>query len=90
MENRLFPMRALLGELLLELNEPAQALQEFEASLQAAPARFRSFYGAAKAAERVADHAKARQYYEKLVALCNQADTERPEMAEAKAFLAKP
>jgi tetratricopeptide (TPR) repeat protein len=89
MENRLVPMRELLGEILLEVNEPGTALPEFEASLRVAPNRFRSFYGAGKAAERVGDRAKARAFYEKLVALCAKADTERPELAEAKAFLAK-
>lgn len=89
MENRLWPMRELLGELLLGLNEPAQALKEFEASFKAAPNRFRGFYGAAKAAERLGDREQARTYYDKLVALCHQADTDRPELTEAKAFLVK-
>jgi hypothetical protein len=87
MENRLVPMRELLAELLLELNEPVQALREFEAALQVAPNRFRSFYGAAKAAERLGDWALARAWYQKLVTLCAPADTERPELAEAHAFL---
>jgi tetratricopeptide (TPR) repeat protein len=90
MENRLWPMRELLGELFLGLNDPAQALKEFEASFQAAPNRFRGFYGAAKAAERLGDQERARAYYEKLITLCSEADTERPELTEAKAFLAKP
>jgi hypothetical protein len=89
MENRLVPMRELLGEILLEVNEPGTALPEFEASLRVAPNRFRSFYGAGKAAERVGDRAKAREFYGKLVALCAKADAERPELADAKAFLAK-
>jgi Tfp pilus assembly protein PilF len=89
MENRLVPMRELLAELLLELGQPVQALAEFEASLKNAPNRFRSFAGAARAAERAGDRAKARAYHEKLVALCAHADTERLELAEAKAFLAK-
>jgi tetratricopeptide (TPR) repeat protein len=87
MENRLFPMRALLGELLLDVNEPAQALQAFEASLRTAPARFRSFYGAAKAAERAGNPTVAREYFEKLVALAPHADPGRPELAEAKQTL---
>jgi tetratricopeptide (TPR) repeat protein len=89
MENRLWPMRELLGELLLQVNEPAHALKEFEASFKAAPNRFRGFFGAAKAAERLGDQKKARIYYDKLVELCRQADAERPELTEAKAFLAK-
>jgi hypothetical protein len=51
MENRLWPMRQLLGDLLLELKEPRQALQEFEKSLGDSRNRLRGFYGAAKAAE---------------------------------------
>lgn len=89
MENRLWPMRELLGEMLLELNQPGEALKEFEASFKAAPNRFRGFYGAAKAAEQLGQKDKARTYYEKLVELCRQADAERPELKEVKAFLAK-
>lgn len=89
MENRLWPMRELLGELLLGMNEPAPALKEFERSLQAARNRYRGFYGAAKAAQRLGDRQTARAFYEKLVALCSHADTERPELAEAKTYLAQ-
>jgi hypothetical protein len=32
---------------------------------------------------------KARTFYEKLLEICEKADTERPEHQEAKAFLAK-
>lgn len=89
MENRLWPMRELLGEMLLELNQPAEALKHFEASFKSAPNRFRGYYGAATAAERLGDQRKARSYYEKLVALSKNADTERPELKEAKVFLSK-
>jgi hypothetical protein len=37
MEIRLSPMRELLGELLLQANEPALALKEFESSLRSYP-----------------------------------------------------
>jgi hypothetical protein len=89
MENRLWPMRELLGDLLLEVNEPGLALKEYEASLQLARNRYRGFYGAAKAAQRSGDPGKARIYYEKLVVLCSKADTQRPELAEAKKYLAQ-
>ncbi len=87
MENRLWPMRELLGELLLELNEPGQALKEFETSLQVARNRYRGFYGAARAAKLSGDPEKARTYYKKLGVLCKYADSERRELVEAKAFL---
>jgi tetratricopeptide (TPR) repeat protein len=90
MENRLIPMRELLADMLLELGQPDAALLEYNASLEAAPNRFRSFYGAAQAAERVGNRVRARIYYEKLLALGVRADTERPELQTAKAFLASP
>jgi predicted Zn-dependent protease len=88
MENRLSPIRELLGELLLEANEPAQALKEFETSLRNNPNRYRSFSGAAKASERAGDPAQAKSYYEKLVALAAQADGGRPDLVAAKRYLA--
>ena len=63
MENRLSPMRELLVELLLEANEPAQALREFEMSLRNNMNRYRSFAGAAKAAERAGDRAQAKRRF---------------------------
>jgi tetratricopeptide (TPR) repeat protein len=88
MENRLWPMRELLGELLLELKEPKQALQEFEKSLGDSRNRLRGFYGAAKAAEMANDRRKAADFYGKLLALTKDADSPRREVQEAKAFLA--
>ena len=90
MENRLIPMRELLADMLLESGQPQAALQEYEASLETAPNRFRSYYGAAQAAERTGNTVRTRIYYEKLVALGVRADTERPELQAAKAFLTKP
>jgi len=89
MENRLSPMRELFGEMLLEAHEPGAALKEFEASLRLYPNRYRSFAGAAKAAQGFGQATLARQYYQQLVALGLTADTERPELAAAKRFLAK-
>jgi len=83
------PARELLGDLLLELNEPAQALSEFEISLRASPNRLHGLYGAARSARLSGDQAKAKTYYAQLVALCNRSDSERPELLEAKAFIAK-
>lgn len=84
----ILPAREQLGELLLELKQPAAALAEFETSLRTAPERFNGLYGAARAATLASDQKKARSYYAKLLTLARQADTPRPEIAEAKAFLA--
>ena len=83
------PARELLGELLLELNRPAQALSEFEATLTVEPNRFRSLFGAGRAAELSGDMGKAKVFYTKLMGICEKADTERPELREARAFLAR-
>ena len=89
MENRLYPMRELLGDLLLEMGQPAAALTEYEAALKANPNRYRGFWGAARAADAAGDRQKAADYFTKLVELSKNADTERRELQEAKAFLAK-
>src|SRR5262245_17392936 len=86
MENRLYPMRELLGELLLEQGQALAALREFEANLKENPNRFRGLFGAARAAELAGDRQKAAGYYEKLVALTSKADTPRLEIARGKAF----
>ena len=87
MENRLYPMRELLGDLLLESGQAATALREYEASLKENPNRYRGLYGAARAAEANGDRQKAAGYFEQLIALASKGDTARPEIARAKAFL---
>ncbi|MGH9956074.1 MAG: hypothetical protein ACREBC_02965 [Pyrinomonadaceae bacterium] len=91
----ILPAREQLGELLLELKHPLAALLEFETSLRSAPNRFNGLYGAARAARLAGDQnklaedqKKAKTYYGKLVALAREADGARPEIGEAKAFLA--
>jgi hypothetical protein len=86
----IFPAREMLGELLLELNHPTQALQEFETSMQREPNRFNGFYSAARAAEMSGDRDRARKYYASLIALCEQADSDRPELQQAKVFVTQP
>src|SRR5258707_4628607 len=86
MENRLYPFRELLGELLLEAGQPAAALKEFETALKQTPNRFRAFSGAARAAEASGDHQKTSDYFSKLVNLASNADTERQEIRIAQAY----
>jgi tetratricopeptide (TPR) repeat protein len=89
LETPLLPTHELLGDLLLELNMPAQALQEFEAALQMSPHRFNGLSGAARAAQLAGDEEKAHTYYAQLVSLCAHADSARSELTEARTFLAK-
>jgi predicted Zn-dependent protease len=85
---RLVPARELLGEMLLEMNRPAEALKEFETNEKHDPNRFRGIYGAAQAAAQSGDNAKAKRYYARLVELAAKGDP-RPEIEQAKAYLAK-
>jgi hypothetical protein len=83
------PARELFGEMLLEVRQPAEALQAFEASAQREPNRYRGVYGAAQAAALSGDRGKARTYYAKFIALTEKADRARPELQLAKAYLAQ-
>jgi hypothetical protein len=89
MENRLYPIRELLGDLLMAQQQPALALREYETSNEATPNRLRGLYGAAKAAEQAKQQDKARTYFSKLVELTKNADTDRTEIREARAFVAR-
>jgi tetratricopeptide (TPR) repeat protein len=86
MENRLYPLRELLGELLLEMGQPTTAMNEFETALKQSPNRFRALCGAARAADSAGNRQKASEYFGKLVDLAKNADTERQEIREAKAY----
>jgi tetratricopeptide (TPR) repeat protein len=81
-------MRELLGDLLLEAGQPAEAARAYATALDSTPNRYRGLYGAAMAAQAAGDRTAAADYFTKLVALTRHADTERPELGRARAFLA--
>jgi tetratricopeptide (TPR) repeat protein len=83
------PARELYGEMLLESGSPKEALAAFEATLKKEPNRLGAYVGAAKAAEKSGDKAKAREYYGKIVTIAADADKSRTEVADARSFLAK-
>jgi hypothetical protein len=85
----IMPARELLGDMLMELGRPADALPQYEASIAKEPNRFRGLYGAGLAAERAGDRARARGYFEKLVALCAESDGSRPELVQVRQALAQ-
>ena len=81
----LAPARELLGELLLELKRPAEALKEFEATLTREPNRFRSLYGAAQAAKLAGNRQAAQKYFRELLKVAERADSPgRQELVEAR------
>jgi len=70
----LAPARELLGEMMLEMNEPAQALEQFEATLEKEPGRFRALYGAAHAAQLSGNRDASQKYFLELLTVCSRAD----------------
>jgi len=86
---RILPARELLGDMLLELKQPAAALKEYETSQAREPNRFRGYAGAAMAAEQSGQRQRAAEYYRKLLALAKNADSARPEIAHAKTYVAQ-
>ena len=85
--SEVLPARELLGDMLMRLNKPKQALVAYEASLLKHPNRFNGLYGAGQAAEKSGDAAKAELYYRQLLAVANQAASNRPELLVAQRFL---
>ncbi|MGH6629857.1 MAG: hypothetical protein ACREB3_09010, partial [Burkholderiales bacterium] len=85
----ILPAREMLGDLLLELKQPMQALKEYEAVLRIAPKRFNSLSGAAQAAERIGNRQKAQAYHEKLLAVCEHAYGAGPALEQSRRFLLK-
>lgn len=82
------PARELLGQLLLELERPSDALEEFRRSLVRDPRKFHSVFGAALAAEKSGDIATATGLYRELVDMCDSKEAEaRPEVRHARSFL---
>ncbi len=85
----LAPARELLGEMLLEMNEPAQALEQFEATLKKEPGRFRALYGAAHAAQLSGNRDASQRYFRELLKVCAHADKPgRSEILEAERAIA--
>jgi tetratricopeptide (TPR) repeat protein len=87
MENRLYPMRELLADLLLEARRAKAAAVEYERALKLTPNRYRGLLGAARAAEAIGDSTAARAYYSRVIELSEHADGARPELEHVKAYL---
>lgn len=83
------PAREMLGDMLLDMNRPSEALTEYETDLKYNPNRFDGLYGAAHAAELAGKSDKANSYYAELVKICAGSSSERPELSHARALLAQ-
>jgi tetratricopeptide (TPR) repeat protein len=81
------PAREMLGDMLMELKQPAEALEAYRVALKESPNRFDDLWGAAQAAESAGDSRAAKAYYTKLVEMAAPA-ADRPELQEARGYLA--
>jgi tetratricopeptide (TPR) repeat protein len=86
---QILPAREQLGDLLLELGRPADALVEYQKSLEAFPNRFHGHYGAGRSAERAGKSELARKHYEHLLEMSTGGEGWREERAVAQDFLSR-
>ncbi len=82
------PAREMLADMLLDMQQPQEALAEYETSLRTDPNRFNGLYGAAQAAEISQQKQKAAAYYSQLLKNCVGSRSDRPELTQAKTLLA--
>lgn len=83
------PARELLGDMLLAVNRPKQALDAYRAALAVSPNRFNSLYGAGQAAERTGQAQLAKTFYETFAAVTEQADIAHDSITHARTFIAE-
>jgi tetratricopeptide (TPR) repeat protein len=81
------PAREMLGDLLLSLGKPQEALAEYKVALKLSPNRLNGLLSAGAAAEAVGDQALAKSYYEQVARNTdNGAHTSRTAVAHAVQF----
>ncbi|MBV1888383.1 MAG: hypothetical protein KUG51_03745, partial [Urechidicola sp.] len=86
---KLIPAREFLGNAFLAMNEPNKALVVFEENLNVNPNRFNGLYGAAIAAKKSGDTKKAQMYFNNLLKLAENINSNRVELIEAREFVSQ-
>jgi tetratricopeptide (TPR) repeat protein len=81
----LLPPYEALGDLLLDLGRPGEALEAYRASSEVWPGRFNTLLGAARAAAAAGDETAASGYYRQLLELAGGSD--RAAVSEARQFV---
>ena len=82
------PAREMLGDMLMELNRPKEALVEYKVALTLSPNRLNGLYGAGRASEALGMKKEASQYYAAILKNTDGgADSSRASLAHAKAFV---
>ncbi len=80
------PAEEQLGDLLMKLKRPAEALAAYRRSLEAYPNRFNSLQGAAQAAQAEGDDRLAVRFYRDLLVVAREG-TRQPALDEARRFV---
>lgn len=80
------PAYELLGDMLMEQEQPAEALAAYKRSMELYPKRFNSLLGAARAAKALGDKASARGFYQQLREVA-EGGTRQPALQEAGRYL---
>ncbi len=83
------PAQELLGDLLMEQNQPTEALAAYRRSMVLCPKRFNGLLGAARAARAFGDATLARTFYQELLDVAG-GGTRQPALKEARTYLARP
>lgn len=81
------PARELLGDMLLQMNKPKEALAAYESALKKQPNRFNSLYGAGLCCEEINNLERTSYYYQQLAAIANSPNAHRAEIEKARLFL---
>ena len=80
----LAPARELLGEMLLQMNQPAPAFDQFQMTLHKEPGRFHALYGAGRSAQLLGNRDAMQEYFHELLGVCQNSDKPgRPELVSA-------
>lgn len=85
--SEVIPARELLGDMLLQLNKPKEALEAYEANLKKHPNRFNALYGAGLAAQKSGNTQKSKTYFQQLLNIVGNKNSNRPELTIIKQFL---
>jgi len=84
---KLIPAREFLAEMLMTMNRSDEALIAYEQNLKINPNRYNGLYGAAVAAKQSGNQEKAKMYFEQLIRLTENSNSDRIEIEEARMFL---
>lgn len=83
----IIPARELLGDMLMEMNKPALALEAYKSVLETHPNRFNGLYSAGLAAQRCGNKEEATLYFQKLLISIGASNSKRSELQNVRSFL---